>query len=162
MHALLLLVVGILMLTNAPIPAVAAETAVEMSGDGTPSQGPKLPGNNSDELKAFPDANESTEVGPGSTPEAVFRSGCIFRPGQTVTISLNARNRVLYRVVPSRFFDVTMRVNYVGLRSFPVDRFFAGGAESILIQGPARFWPVKVTIAGFRGSTGCFAFSATP
>jgi hypothetical protein len=134
--------------------------AVEVPNEGAQSGGAKLPADNSGELKTFPDPNELTDVGPG--PQAVFRNGCIFRPGGSVTINLRARGRVLYRVVPSRFFDVTMRVTYAGLRSFFVDRFFAGGAESIRIQGPANFWPVRVRIAGFRGSTGCFAFSATP
>ena len=53
-----------------------------------------------------------------------------------------------------------MRVTYVGLRTWNVDRFGAPGAESILIRGPSVWWPVKVTIRGFNGQRGCFNFFA--
>ena len=71
-----------------------------------------------------------------------------------------SRGTVLYRVVPTTFFDVTMRVTYVNLRSFFVDRFFAPGAESILVRGPSSPRSVKVTIRGFNGQRGCFRFFA--
>ena len=71
-----------------------------------------------------------------------------------------SRGLVLYRVVPTTFFDVMMRVTYVGLRTWNVDRFYAPGAESILIRGPSGAWPVKVTIRGFNGQRGCFRFFA--
>lgn len=140
----------------------AAPQVDQVPEKGILLQGPKLPADNSRELLTFPEPNDVTTPQAGATPQAVFRNGCIFFPGARVSFRLNARNLVLYRVVPSRFFDVTMRVTYVGLRSFFVDRFFGGGAERILIRGPNFFWPVVVTIGGFRGSTGCFAFSATP
>jgi hypothetical protein len=71
-----------------------------------------------------------------------------------------ARGRVLYRVSPTTFFDVTMRVNYVGRKSFFADNFGTGGTEAILIKGPSFFVPVKVTVRGFRGQAGCFDFLA--
>jgi hypothetical protein len=150
-------------LTALSASAYAGPAVEELPIPGLPSQGSKLHKDDSALLPLLPDANEVTEPkSAGVAPQAVFRSGCIFRPFQTITYTLTARNIVLYRVVPNRWFDVTMRVNYVNLRSFFVDRFFRGGAESIRIQGPARPTTVRVTIGGFRNATGCFAFSATP
>ena len=143
--------------------AHAGPTVEELPIPGLPTQGSKLYGrDDSSQLRTFPEPNEVTEPSAGPRPQAVFRNGCIFFPGAKVNIRLRARNLVLYRVVPSFGFDVTMRVTYVGLRSFFVDRFGRSGAESILVRGPAVFWPVVVTIGGFRGQTGCFAFSARP
>ena len=159
MQLILLLVAGVLAFGSVPAPASAAETAIEVPNEGVTSQGPKL---RSDDSEAIPEPNDSTQLESGQRARAVFRNGCIRFPGGAVTIRLTARGRVLYRVVPSRFFDVTMRVTYLGLRSFFVDRFFAGGTESIRIQGPAGPRAVEVRIAGFRGSTGCFSFSAVP
>lgn len=133
-----------------PIPGVSSQ------------QGGKLYQDDSDLLQKLPDANELVEPKGGVSPQAVYRSGCIFRPYQTLTYTLYARRIVLYRVVPSRFFDVTLRVNYVNLRSFYRDAYFAGGAESLRISGPVSPRLVRVTIGGYRASTGCFAFSATP
>jgi hypothetical protein len=148
---------GALLLASAPLPTGAAETAVEVPDAAIQSQGPKQGGDSGGV------SNEGTEAA-AEQPEAVFGSGCIARPGATRTFNLRARGRVLYRVVPSRFFDVTMRVTYYNIcrGSFFRDRRFAGGTESVLVQGPNISCPVRVTIGGFRGSTGCFAFSATP
>lgn len=142
--------------------AQAGPTVEELPVAGMPAAGAKLHRDDSVELRLLPDANEVSETKAGASPKAVFRSGCIFRPGQKVSFTLTARNVVLYRVVPSRFLDVTLKVNYIGIRSFTTDRFFAGGAESIRVRGPAQPRRVQVTVGGFRGSTGCFAVSATP
>ncbi len=158
MYSAILMIVGALFFASVPPPAVAAETAVELPEAGVQSQGSKTPGDGGGVLPETPSGEEGT----ATAPEAVYRSGCIARPGGQAVINLRARNVVQYRVVPTRFFDVTMQVTYVGLRSFFVDRRFAGGTESVSIRGPGSFWPVKVTIRGYRGSTGCFAFSATP
>ena len=146
------------------VAAQAAQPSVqELPIPGLSSQqAGKLYRDDSGLLPTLPDANEQVEPQAGVTPQAVSRTGCIFRPFQTVTYTLTARNVVLYRVVPSRFFDVTLRVNYVNLRNFFRDQFFAGGAERILVSGPAAPKTVRVTIGGFRASTGCYAFSATP
>lgn len=160
----LIALVGALVIAATSTVVQARPTVEELPIPGVPSLGAaKLHRDDSHLLPLLPDANEATEPSAsGVTPQAVFRSGCIFRPFQTVSFTLTARNIVLYRVVPSRFFDVTLRVNYVNIRNFFVDRFFAGGAESIRVIGPARATTVRVTIGGFRGSTGCFAFSAAP
>ncbi|MFO1152895.1 MAG: hypothetical protein U1E42_04380 [Rhodospirillales bacterium] len=152
----MLWLVGTLLLASAPLPA-AAETAVEVPEADIQSQ----------EKQAVEDSGAVEDTGKAAEtdlakPEAVFANGCIAFPGQRAIVNLQARGTVLYRVVPDRFFDVTLRVVYRNLRGFFVDRFFAGGTESIRVRGPVGFWPVRVTIAGFRGSTGCFAFSATP
>lgn len=163
MYSRLLALLGAFALLAVSATAHAGPSVEELPIPGLSSQGSKLFRDDSAQLPLLPDANEITEPSAsGVTPLAVFRSGCIFRPFQTITYTLTARNLVLYRVVPSRFFDVTMRVNYVNLRSFFTDRFFAGGAESLLIRGPAIPKTVRVTIGGFRRSIGCFAFSATP
>lgn len=163
MHRRWMALLGAATMVVVAAAAHAGPGVQELPIPGLPSQGSKLHKDDSSQLPLLPDSNEVTEPNAsGVTPQAVFRSGCIFRPFQTVTYTLTARNIVLYRVVPSRFFDVAMRVNYVNLRSFFVDRFFRGGAESIRILGPARPTTVRVTIGGFRNSTGCFAFSATP
>lgn len=152
----MLLIIGALMLVGAPVPA-AAETAVEVPEVDVQGQG-KQPAEGGG---AVEDSGQAAEDDVGK-PEAVFANGCILRPGGRAVINLRARGTVLYRVVPNRFFDVTLRVVYRNLRGFFVDRFFEGGTEVIRIRGPQASWPVRVTIAGFRGSTGCFAFSATP
>jgi hypothetical protein len=159
-----LAVFAVLMMGGLVPPAMAQEDELAIEAEATDEsvEGQKLDLDDSAELETTPDPNELTDVDPDLEAEAVHRTGCIFRPGGRVTINLRARGRVLYRVVPDRFFDVTMQVSYRGLRSFFVDRFHDGGAESILVRGPNRSWPVKVTIRGFRGDTGCFAFSATP
>lgn len=158
MYSAILMIVGLLVFASAPPPAVAAETAVEVPEAGVQSQGAKTSGDTGGALPESP----AGEEGAATAPEAVYRSGCIARPGGQAVINLRARGRVQYRVVPTRFFDVTMQVTYTGLRSFFIDRRFAGGTESVVIQGPGSYWPVRVTIRGYRGSTGCFAFSATP
>lgn len=86
---------------------------------------------------------------------AVFGSGCFGFFGSR-TFNLSSRGRVLYRVVPTTYFDVKLRVTYVGLRTFNRDKFTAPGAESILVNGPSVWWPVKVTVSGYQGQRGCF------
>ena len=142
--------------------ANAAPEAMQVPESGIAANGPKLPALDTGGVNEINKPGEKAAAGTPPTPEAVFRSGCIRFPGQKITYSLLARGLVLYRVFPQRFFDVTMRVNYVGIRSFFVDRRGAGGAESILIQGPSSSRLVRVTIGGFRGFTGCFSFAATP
>lgn len=160
-----LLITGALLLAGAPLTATAAETAVEVPDAGIQSKGPKLPGDGGGVLEQSPGTDEGLEADP-EKPEAVFINGCVPRPGATRTHNIIAQGPalILYRVVPARFFDVTMRVTYYGRcrGSFFRDQRFAGGTESILIRSPAGRCPVRVTIGGFRGSTGCYAFSATP
>jgi hypothetical protein len=146
------------------LPAMAQEDdlAVEAEATAEHGEGQKLDRDDSAELETTPDPNEATAVTPEFEAEAVRRTGCIFRPGGRVTINLRARRLVLYRVVPDRFFDATLQVTYRGLDRFFTDRFYEGGAESYLVRGPNQYWPVRVTIRGFAGSTGCFAFAATP
>jgi hypothetical protein len=160
MYSIVVLIVGALVLVNVPSPAAAAESAVEAEATDESVEGLELDSDDSAELEMVPDSDEDTEV----TPEAVFRDGCIDFPGDRDSFRLFARNRVLYCVDPSRFLDVTMRVNYVRIRSFFVDRFSRGRTECIEITSrpPNRVFSVKVTIGGFRGSTGCYFFSATP
>ncbi len=159
MYSAILMIVGLLVFASAPPPAVAAETVVGEPEASVQGQD-KLPGDTGGVLKGSP--GESLEVDP-TKPEAVFGSGCIARPGGRVVFNLRARGTVTYRVVPTRYFDVTLQVTYVGLRSFPVvDNRWAGGAEGLKVFGPNVWRPVRVTIGGYRGSTGCFTFSATP
>lgn len=90
---------------------------------------------------------------------AVYGSGCFGFFGSR-TFNLSSRGRVLYRVVPTTYFDVKLRVTYVGLRTFNRDKFTAPGAESILVNGPSVWWPVKVTVSGYQGQRGCFSLFA--
>ena len=142
------------------MPPAASQTAVEVDG-GIPSQGPKLPAPPLGSVQILPEPGELglPEVTPN--PEAVTNTGCFGFFGSR-NIRLQARGQVTYRVVPTTFFDVVMRVNYVGLRAFNVDRFGAPGAEQITINGPAAFRNVTVTIRGFLGQAGCFRFTARP
>ena len=142
------------------LPPAAAQDAVEVNG-GVASQGPKLPAPELGSVQAVPDPGELSQPEAAPAPEAVTRTGCFGSFGSR-TIRLQARGRVTYRVVPTTFFDVTMRVTYVGIRSFFVDRFGAPGAEQITIQGPSSFRNVTVTIRGFNGQAGCFRFTARP
>lgn len=159
----LLALFGAAALAVASAAADAAPAVQELPIPGLTAQGSKMYRDDSGLLPSLPDANEVTEPQAGpSAPRAVYRTGCIFRPYGSVTYTITARGRVFYRVVPQRFFDVTLRVTYVNLRSFYADRFFAGGAESLLIQGPFAPKTVRVTIGGYRGSYGCFALSITP
>ena len=143
--------------THATAPASGALKAVEVPQVSS-SQGAKETGEGG-EVKA-----DTSAAGVASTEAATsraFASGvwCIGYFGSK-TFRLSSRGRVLYRVVPTTYFDATMRVTYVNLRSFFVDRFLAPGAESILISGPSVWWPVKVTIRGYRGQAGCFRLFA--
>lgn len=155
-----LLIAGALLFASAPLPATAADTAVEVPELALQGNGPKQPaegGGVSDGDGAEADVAQ---------PEAVFRNGCIPRSGATRVYNLTAfgPGNILYRVVPARSFDVTLRVVYYGRcrGSFYRDQRFAGGTESVLVRSPAGACPVRVTIGGYRGSTGCFNFSATP
>jgi hypothetical protein len=163
MYSIVVLIVGALVLVNVPSPAAAAETAVEVEATDESVEGLELDSDDSVELEMVPDSNEETEVTVTTEPRAVFVRGCI-RPFRTVSFRLLARNRVLYCVDPDRFFDVTLRVNYLGIRSFFEDDFFEGRTECIPITSRPRnrVFRVRVTIGGFRGSFGCFFFSATP
>jgi hypothetical protein len=141
---------------NAAAPASGTLKAVEVPQFS--SQGPKGTGEGG-EVKA--DTGAAGIASTGAETSRAFASGvwCIGYFGSK-TFRLSSRGRVLYRVVPTTFFDVTMRVTYVNLRSFFVDRFLAPGAESILISGPSVWWPVKVIIRGYRGQAGCFRLFA--
>lgn len=156
-----LLIAGALLFASAPLPATAAETAVEVPEMALPGNGPKQPA----EGGGVTNDDDGAEAD-GAQPEAVYATGCIPRAGATRVLNLTARGpgNILYRVVPSRYFDVTMRVVYYGRcrGSFYRDQRFAGGTESVLVRSPAGACPVRVTIGGYRGSTGCFNFSATP
>ena len=92
------------------LSATAAPSTTQGAQPGITSDGPKLPPIYGGEVQeeAGPEAADGGVV----TPLAVSRSGCINFPGQKRTYSLSARGRITYRVVPSRFFDVTIRVNY--------------------------------------------------
>jgi hypothetical protein len=180
MYSIVVLIVSALLLVNVPPPAAAADESVKSQkqyrddsaefeeldaaspNEATEEDAPEAL--TEDEFEALTeDAPEALTEDGQIAPDAVFFEGCIFRPGRRVVINLRARGIVTYRVVPDRFFDVTLHVNYLGLRpTFFRDRFFEGGAESVRIRGPRRAWPVRVTIGGFRGSTGCFFFSARP
>lgn len=114
------------------------------------------------DLKSLPPANTETAV----APKAVFRNGCIVFPGARVSfiVTIPPRRTTFYAVRPNRFFDVvmTVRVPSTG-RFFVRDRFFAGGTERLSLFNPNFFRiTTRVTISGFRGSTGCFFFSARP
>jgi hypothetical protein len=112
------------------------------------------------DLKALPPANTESVV----APKAVFRRGCIPFPGarRSFVVTIPPRRTTRYAVTPNRFFDVVLAVRSVG-RVFRADRFFAGGTEVIRLFNPNFFrLSTRVTISGFRGSTGCWAFSATP
>lgn len=160
MYFAVLLFAGALLFANVPLPASAAETAVEVPELDLQGNGPKQPAEGGGVL------NDDGAEADAAQPEAVFVNGCIPRAGATRTFNLTARGpaNILYRVVPARFFDVTMRVTYYGRcrGSFYRDQRSAGGTESVLVRSPAGACPVRITLGGFRGSTGCFKFSATP
>jgi hypothetical protein len=115
-----------------------------------------LPGE-SGEVKAAPVAGASAQTGP--SPAFASAVWCIGFFGSK-TFHLQSIGTVLYRVVPTTFFNVTMRVTYSGLRSFFVNQYLAPGAETILIRGPSVYWPVNVTIRGYNGQRGCFRLFA--
>lgn len=138
----------------APAPGTVSATEVPQT---SASQGAKQAGENG-EAKADTGAAGAASA-QASQERSVIGGGCFgFFGGRT--FNLRSRGLVLYRVVPTTFFDVKMRVSYVGLRSWNVDRYYAPGAESILIRGPSVSWPVKVTISGVNGQRGCFNFFA--
>jgi hypothetical protein len=160
MHRALLGLVSALALAASGVAANAAPGVTQVPEPGVAAGGPKLPAIDTGEVKDLSGAG--AESASGVTPQSTFANGCINFSGQKRTYTLSARGRITYKVVPSIFFDVTMKVNYVNIRSFFVDNFFAGGTEKITIQGPNSFRTVKVTIAGFHGSTGCFHFTSNP
>ena len=141
---------------NAAAPASGALDAVEVPQTSS-SQGAKQPGERG-EARADTGAAGAAPAQAGPA-DSVSAGTCIGFFGSK-TYRLVSRGTVLYRVVPTTFFDVTMRVTYVNLRSFFVDRFFAPGAESILVRGPSSARSVNVTIRGFNGQRGCFRFFA--
>jgi len=111
------------------------------------------------ELKSLPPSNAETAV----DPKAVFRQGCIRFPGARASfiVTIPPRRTTRYAVTPDRFFDVVLTVR--AGRIFRADRFFEGGTEVIRLFNPNFFrLSTRVTISGFFGSTGCWAFSATP
>ena len=112
----------------------------------------------------LPELKGEAEQGGGTAgPEAVFRNGCILFPGQKLTYRFRAGfPNNFYSVAASSGFDVVMRVALKGLRAVTVDRRGRGGTERINFSSPTRSRPVAVTISGFRGSMGCFAFAACP
>ena len=103
--------------------------------------------------------SQSADVG----LRAVYRYGCIRYPGQTYSYTFtSARGNNYYSAYPSRTFDVMMRVYLRGYRPVWIDRWYGGGIERFNFYSPPPRRLVTVTIAGYRGSTGCFSFSALP
>lgn len=138
--------------SSAAAPASGAPSAVEVPQTSAP-ENEKQPGASGEaKLDAGAAGAASAQA---AQQRAVFGSGCFGFFGSR-TFSLVSRGTVLYRVVPTTYFDVKLRVTYVGLRTFNRDRYTAPGAESIAIKGPSVWWPVKVTISGYNGQRGCF------
>lgn len=162
MHRALLSLASALAIAVSGVAANAASSVTEVPEPGAAANGPKLPAIDTGAVKDLSGAGAA--AADGVTPQSTFANGCINFPGQKRTYTLSARGTITYKVVPTRFLDVTMRVNYVVLRSFFVDNFFAGGTEKIKITSTplSRFYTVKVTIGGFGGTTGCFHFTSNP
>jgi hypothetical protein len=136
-----------------PLPPVEQKQRLEDLKD--------LPAPGAD-LNTLPPENQESAV----VPNAVFRRGCIFFPGQRASfiVTIPPRRVTRYAVTPDNFFDVVLTIRSVG-RVFRADRFFRGGTEVINLFNPNFFRiSTRVTISGFPGrfSTGCFFFSATP
>jgi hypothetical protein len=145
--------------TAGGLPASAGEPLAPVEQKLTLDDLKSLPAPDTD-LKALPQANAESAV----NPKAVFRRGCIPFPGarRSFVVTIPPRRTTRYAVTPNRFFDVVLAVRSGG-RLFRADRFFAGGTEVIRLFNPNFFRiSTRVTISGFRGSTGCWAFSATP
>ncbi len=123
---------------------------------------PQLPGVNAPLAPKAPAPKGTDKATP--EPERVTRTGCIFRPGGRFRFNIISASRITqYRVVPDSNFDVVLEVQYAGFGVNRADRFFEGGPETLRIRSPGgRQFRVAVTISGFRGSTGCFRFQATP
>ena len=106
---------------------------------------------------AQPDTGTTSAASTEAAQQRGFASGtwCVGYFGSK-TFRLRAWGTVTYTVVPTTFFNATMRVTYVGLRTFNVNRYPAPYVESIRISGPLVTWPVNVTIRGYGGQPGCF------
>ena len=143
---------GAAMTTSASPPArvEGSESTVKLS---PPSVGPQS-------LKL--ENNELVTPSVGPSPKAVVRGGCIFPFGH-ITYRLFTGAPQLYRfsAAPTRGFDVVMRVDMPGVHR-RVDRFFAGGTESLLVRTFLPSLPTTVTISGYLGSSGCFRLAVTP
>lgn len=146
-------------LVGGGLPASAEQAVPPVEGKLTLEDLKSLPAPGTD-LEALPPANERSEAG----AEAVLRRGCILFPGHklSIAISIPPRKVTRYAVTPQSFFDVVLTVRSLG-RAFRADRFSEGGTEVIRLYNP-NFFRIRttVTISGYRGSTGCFFFSATP
>ena len=92
------------------------------------------------------------------------RSGCIL-PGRVITynVFLDGRTTFTFKTTPDRFFDVVMKVTFPGFFTRTVDRFFAGGTETLKVKKTVNgraFGTVR--ISGFRNSGGCFNLRISP
>jgi hypothetical protein len=137
-------------------PAAARARALD------PEVGVKLPPKSlgPDEMKLENNEISEPQAGPGE--RAVIRSGCIFPYGNIRYRLYTGSSRVYtFRAVPTRRFDVVMRIDMPGVHR-TVDRWYAGGTEALRVRTFVPRLPVTATIRGFGGSSGCFTFSATP
>lgn len=66
-----------------------------------------------------------------------------------------------FKAIPSRTFDVVMRIDMSDLHQ-TVDRYYAGGNEASRIRTFVPSLPVNVVIHDFGNSSDCYALSVTP
>jgi hypothetical protein len=106
--------------------------------------------------------NEVSEPQAGPTQRSVVRGGCIFPFGSVkYRLFTGAPQIYTFKAIPTRNFDVVMRIDTSGVHK-TVDRYFAGGTETYRIRTFVRNLPVTVVIKGFLGSSGCYTFAVTP
>jgi hypothetical protein len=145
-----------------PASAEAAQPAAAKARALDPETRVKLPPKSLGPNEMKLENNELSEPRTGQAARAVIRSGCIL-PFTYIRYRLvtGAPQVYTFRTVPTRGFDVVMRVDMPGVHR-TVDRWYAGGTETLRVRTFVPRLPTTVTIRGYGRSSGCFTLAVTP